>query len=807
MPNIYEIGNDKVVGFENEATTIINELIRGSKEKEVVLITGMGGLGKTTLAKRVYVEKSVVNHFDRYAWCTVSQEYDCKDLFNKIYNQVCGKVTETDGIAEKLRKSLMGWRYLIVLDDIWSLKAWEELNRAFPSCGNGSRVVLTSRQESVVSNAKHICLPFFTVDESWELLQAKLFKGKECPKELENIGKQISKECGGLPLIVGLVAGLLGGVEKSEQMWQKFLNTLSSQVAFRGGMQSNDVIELSYKHLSHDLKQCLLYFSAFKEDAEIEVSYLIELWISEGFIKITEEERVEDMAKHYLNHLVRSNLVMVSERNYDGGILWCVVHDLVHDFCLAKAKEENFLHIIRVGDKLDPTLKFTPHRISFRRSRFFEIPNELVPWNSSVSTILGYPEIYNEIHFDVYNGSWVAKKCEHLTILSFESIMMDKSVLSEMNSLIHLKYLALYLCGRGSVSPSSLKNLQCLLTLKLRSEKHLHLPKYFLNMKSLRHMTIRHYGCDSCPTEPTPAGGIETISGLEVLESLDLQTFLCIRRDEHLLRKLSYLKYLSCVVSSSYPFADEIEMLHHLEFLWIHKLRFWDVDPYSHENPHLLKDLKLSKFPSNIKEINLEGITLSSPAMSIIAQIANLEALILVGCKFEDEEWKVEEETVFCKLKYLELMNPGITIWNISSAESFPCLEQVILDCCVKLQEVPYSLADIATLKLIWVRDCTDTCERSVKKIEDDVKELGNDEQLKIILRMTGDSNISSANMTGPGPIKRRHDRDMFRQREELRTDFMAFLADKRFEKGRGIAGMFSKIKQIKNKGMLEHQQ
>nr|GMD04513.1 putative late blight resistance protein homolog R1B-16 [Ipomoea batatas] len=491
----------------------------------------------------------------------------------------------------------MGWRYLIVLDDIWSLKAWEELNRAFPSGDNGSRVVLTSRQESVVSNAKHICLPFFTVDESWELLQVKLFK------ELENIGKQISKECGGLPLIVGLVAGLLGGVEKSEQMWQKFLNTLSSQVAFRGGMQSNDVIELSYKHLSHDLKQCLLYFSAFKEDAEIEVSYLIELWVYEGFIKITEEERVEDKAKHYLNHLVGNNLVMVSERNYNGGIL------------------------------------------------------------------------------------------------------------------------------------------------------------------CLRHMTIRHYDCDSCPTEPTPAGGIETISGLEVLESLDLQTFLCIRRDEHLLRKLSNLKCLSCVVSSSYPFADEIEMLHHLEFLWIHKLRFWDVDPYSRENPHLLKDLKLSKFPSNIKEINLEGITLSSSAMSIIAQLANLEALILVGCKFEDEEWKVEEETLFCKLKYLDLMDPGITIWNISSAESFPCLEQVILDCCVKLQEVPYSLADIATLKLIWVRDCTDTCERSVKKIEEDVKELGNDGQLKIILRMTGDSNISSANITGPGPIKRRHDRDMFRQR------------------------------------------
>nr|GMD80382.1 putative late blight resistance protein homolog R1B-16 [Ipomoea batatas] len=751
MTNIYDIDKDKVVGFKKETETIINQLVHGSKEREVVLITGMGGLGKTTLAKRVYEEKFVVNYFDKRAWCTVSQEYDCNDLLCKIYNQVCGMETKIDSAADELRKKLMGMRYLIVLDDIWSVEAWEELNRVFPECDNGSRIVLTSRQESVISDAKHICLPFFTIDESWELLQVKLFKGKECPKELECIGKEVSKKCGGLPLVVGLVVGLLGGVEKSEQMWQEVLNTLSSHVAFRGGIQSNNAIELSYNHLPAYLRPCLLYFSVFKEDVEIEVSYLIELWISEGFIKITEEERVEDTAKHYLNDLVGSNLIMVSGRNYNGGILCCAVHDLVHDFCLARAKEENFLHIIKMEDELDPTLKFTPHRISFHRHGRNKIPNELVTWNSSISTILGYPKIYTSRSSDVYNGSWVAKKFEHLTILNFEFITVDKSILSEMNSLIHLKYLALYLVGCGYVSPLSLKNLQSLVTLKLSSEEDLHLPKYFVNMKSLRHMTICHYDCHSCPTEPTPAGGIETISGLEVLQSLDLETSLCIRRDEHLLRKLSHLKYLSCAVSSSYPFADEIDMLHHLEFLRLHDPHF----PKRHKNPHLLKDLKLRKFPPNIKEINLESITLSSSAMSIFAQLSNLEALILVGCKFEEEEWNVEEEILFCKLKYLELNNLRIRIWNISSAaESFPCLEQVILNDCWKLQTVPYSLADIVTLKLICVRGCN-VCAHSVKKIEKDVRDLGNDEQLKIILRAYKD--ISFANMTGP--VKRRHDR------------------------------------------------
>nr|GMD81699.1 putative late blight resistance protein homolog R1B-16 [Ipomoea batatas] len=515
-------------------------------------------MGKTTLAKRVYEKKAVVNYFDKRAWCTVSQEYDCKDLLCKIYNQVCGKETEIDSVAEELRKKLMGMRYLIVLDDIWSVEAWEELNRVFPECDNGSRIVLTSRQESVISDAKHICLPFFTIDESWELLQVKLFKGKECPKELESIGKEISKKCGGLPLVVGLVVGLLGGVEKSEQMWQEVLNTLSSHVAFRGGIQSNNAIELSYNHLPAHLRPCLLYFAAIPEDAEFVASKLINLWISEGFIDIIEKERVEDVARDCLNHLVGSNLVMVFRREYDGRILSCGVHDLVRDFCLTKVKDENFLHIIKMENMLDPTLELTPHRISFHRySAQHEFPNELVPWNSSIRTLLGFRNIDTPDVRYIYNGSWLANKFEHLTILDLEFILVDKSIMFE--------------------------------------------------------------------------------------------------------------------------------------------------------------------------------ITLSSSAISIIAQLSKLEALTLSRCWFDEGlEWNVDEETQFCKLKYLELFAlNGTRIWNVSNAvESFPCLEQLILDNCYKLEGLSYSFADISTLKLISVVDCP-RVNSSVKEIQEELQNMGN-EQLTV---------------------------------------------------------------------------
>ncbi|XP_019180595.1 PREDICTED: putative late blight resistance protein homolog R1A-10 [Ipomoea nil] len=722
MPNISNPDNDIVVGFKNDEETIIEHLIYGSDEREVILITGMGGLGKTTLARRVYEEKNVVNYFDKRAWCTVSQEYDCKNLLNKIYNDVCGHKTEIDSIAEELRKSLMGRRYLIVLDDIWSEKAWEELDRVFPSCDNGSRIVLTSRQESVISNAKHICFPFFTIDESWELLQVKLFKGNGCPEELENVGRKISKKCGGLPLTVGLIAGLLEKVEKSEQMWCEFLLTLNSHVTFGDRIQSNDAIEHSYKYLSDHLKPCLLYFAAFPEDEEIEVSKLIELWISEGFIiGMTEQGRVEDEAEDYLNHLVSSNLIMVSKKSYDGCIVECTVHDLVRDFCLTKAREEISLEIINMEKEWDPTLNFTPHRICFHMHSTYDIASELVPWNSStIHTVLVF-------HYSpFYNASWIAKQFEHLTILDLEAIRVYQSFLSEVSSLTHLRYLALKVDGNrnddADVSPLLLRNLKYLITLKLRSEA-VHFPIFLGNMSTLRHMIITGGGsCNKSCMEKSRSVIIEAIPAC----STELQTWVskCSLTPMHedLLRKLPYLKKLSCVVSSSEGFP-EIDFLHHLETL---ELFGGDYESFPLSK---FPSLPLSKFPSSIKEISLGYITLPVSVISTIAQLPNLGRLSLTYCKFEGLEWNVEEETKFLKLKILQFYYVDIKIWNISCAsESFPCLEQLFLGLCRNLLLMPSSFDDVLTLKRIIVRSCNSTVEDWVKNIEESARDIGNDQ-------------------------------------------------------------------------------
>nr|GMD81700.1 putative late blight resistance protein homolog R1B-16 [Ipomoea batatas] len=621
----------------------------------------------------------------------------------------------------------MGMRYLIVLDDIWRVEAWEVLNRVFSECDSGSRIVLTSRQESMISDAKHICLPFFTIDESWELLQVKLFKGKGCPKELENVGREISNKCKGLPLTVGLIAGLLEKVEKSEQMWHEFLITLNSHVSFGDGIKSNDAIELSYKYLSRPLKSCLLYFAAFQEDEEIEVSKLIELWISEGFIEgMVEIGRVEDEAEDYLNHLVSSNLIMVSRKDIDGRIESCGVHDLVHDFCLTKAREEISLEIINnMEKKWDPTLNFTPHRMCLHLQGTSHLPSELVPRNCSIRTILVFSHYTDR---PLYNGSWIAKKFEHLRILDLEAIRVHRSILSEVNSLIHLRYLALNIDGdedddADDVSPLSLGNLEYLITLKLKSQK-VHFPILFWNMRRLRHMSIFGASCDGSCMEKSRSVMTKAIPAC----SKELQTWdrRCPLTPNHerLLRGLPCLRTLICPVSSSENFP-KIDFLHHLE-----KLELFCVNG----SPHLLNDLKLSKFPSSVKKIHLSCITLSVSAISTIAQLPNLETLSLERCTFEEGlTWNVGEETKFQKLKRLQLIVLGdFGIWNISSAaESFPCLEQLELINCSNLLVMPSGFEDVSTLKMISAWFCNRIVYSWVKEIEECARGLGN-EQLHV---------------------------------------------------------------------------
>ncbi|KAL0319044.1 UNVERIFIED_CONTAM: putative disease resistance RPP13-like protein 3 [Sesamum angustifolium] len=200
--------------------------------------------------------------------------------------EVMSKHTD-EQLGEQLRKNLYGRKYLIVMDDMWSIKVWDEVRKYFPDTLNQSRIVVTTRLSNVAvnfdSDAPHE-MDFLDEDKSWNLLCEKVFLGEPCPPELEEIGKQIAKSCKGLPLALVVIGGLLAKSQRTTVQWKYVAKDLVSVINLENHEQCLKILSLSYSHMPIHLKPCFLYLAIFPEDYEIRISKLIKLWIAEGLL-------------------------------------------------------------------------------------------------------------------------------------------------------------------------------------------------------------------------------------------------------------------------------------------------------------------------------------------------------------------------------------------------------------------------------------------------------------------------------------------------------------------------------------------
>ncbi|KAJ0447686.1 putative P-loop containing nucleoside triphosphate hydrolase [Helianthus annuus] len=322
-----------IVGLDREVDLIRDKLAEDTSKLDIVSIVGMGGLGKTTLATKVFTDSFVCYHFRIRGWVTVSQTYEKTYLLNQLLVSIGVKINLDkrhlySHLREKLHKSLMCQRYLVVIDDIWNTEAWDDLKVVFPNHNNGSRLLLTSRHKKVALHANpygfihHLrCL---TDEESWELLHKKVFHGHDFPDSLTGPGMQIARNCRGLPLAMVVIAGVLAKEPVIKESWERISQSGSSLI-FKGHMET---LALSLNHLPSHLRNCFLYLGGFPEDYRFHVARLIWLWIAEGFIQEFENQSLEETAKDYLMELVVRNLVGVQDRKFDRAIKTFFVHDV-----------------------------------------------------------------------------------------------------------------------------------------------------------------------------------------------------------------------------------------------------------------------------------------------------------------------------------------------------------------------------------------------------------------------------------------------------------------------------------------------
>lgn len=732
--------------FEQEADKIREQMTKGSIRLEILSIAGMPGVGKTTLADSLFQDFSITYHFHILARCSVTQLYEKKRVILELLkhtiveNEKLHPMKEEEDLAQKLYQSLKGRRYLIFMDDIWDIEPLKDLIKdSFPDDENGSRIMLTSRFDSIASLADYKSTIYrlspVSNQKSWDLLQFKVFGNtSSCHQDLVQVGKKMARICQGLPLLIDIIAGVLGVTETKRDSWEKVAQSLKAQAVDDPQGRCRKLLELSYNHLPDHLKACFLYFGGFPKGRGISTRRLMSLWIAEGFVLVSQKDDqrvIEVVAENYLDDLIGRNLVIISTSGTLGEVKRSRVHDLLHDFALTKAKEDKFLLQIHRYNIVDvPTVSFNGYR-AFQEYRLCLYSRRCKGYTGvqgpRVRTILcgKLPISFHDL-------------CLNFILLRVldleENIIITEHYCDSIVSLIHLRYLSLVVVREY---PSEIQNLQRLETFIVKrvcidSDKGVIHVENICGMIKLRHF---HLG----------KSFIWKYKSKQVLENLqldNLQTLSCPKFcygevSENILKSMPNLRKLSCKFLDSWDsaincnFFPKLELLMKLESLGLiydgNRAFEYDERPYS---------CKLS-FPLYLKNLSLAYFHLPWTQISVIGKLKHLEVLKLGPKSFQGNIWEMRDGE-FSKLKYLSFHDLDIEEWKVSGDPHhdylIPCLEKLHVNDCKKLKELPCCLAELATLEEIKLSNCTTFAVISARKIKREQEEYGN-EQLVLKIR------------------------------------------------------------------------
>ncbi|KAK0578087.1 hypothetical protein LWI29_004936 [Acer saccharum] len=678
---------ENVVGLVDDAQTLLAKLLDDDPRRFIVSIYGMGGLGKTTVAGKLYHHNGVKSKFKNRAWVAVSQDYTTRDLLTRIFksfgfrvenNEDLKKMDEED-LGRRLHESLQGDSYLLVIDDVWDKEVWRILKAAFPDNKNGSRVIMTTRNEEVATSSDERThshrLRQLREEESWQLFCEKTSQNFNAYEELKKLGREMVQKCNGLPLAIIVLGGILSN--KKPQEWHGVRDHLWRHLK-ADSIEINSLLALSFDSLPHQLKPCFLYLGLFPEDSEIIIEKLIYLWVAEGFISENEYCIMEEVAKDYINELINRSLIQV-EKRYWGRNSTCRVHDLLHDLAIDMAKDFNFLYIYNEIKDSNLSLVVPP----YPRQAIYYLTKRFLSHQSNPRLRSLFLFGFGDVEFAT-RGQHLATMCRtfsYLRVLDigvYNSREHHKIFGKEIAKLIHLKYLGWY---KTHIDASLIYNLQRLQTLVIYDPGlDAKLSTEISRLQELRHLIGDFKGDWRL--------WIDNLTKLQTLRHVSLRIWAQIKTD-----KLVNLRELWLVGISSEPVAfcfDSIANLKNLQILVVGQKR--DVISFSSLQP-------LSDCP-RLMDLRLKG-ELEKLPKDIHRVLPNLECLSLEKSNLEDDPMPLLE-----KLPKLTVLNLCYSFFKgkkmTSSANGFQLLEILRID--LAYQTVEWQVEDGAFPRLKGLR-------------------------------------------------------------------------------------------------------
>ncbi|XP_057775429.1 putative late blight resistance protein homolog R1B-16 [Salvia miltiorrhiza] len=699
-----------MVGFGDELIQLLDELTGQQSNLQIISIVGMGGMGKTNLAKNIYSNQLIIERFDIRAWATVSQQYNAKQILQQLLSDKDNSSNKkVDELGEQLHKTLFGRRYLIILDDIWSVEAWDEVSHFFPNNRNGSRIVLTTRLSDVANNCGSSCFSKNLLDEneSWELFCKKAFQNKDCPAELEEVGKEIVRLCKGLALSIVVIGGSLLKSPRTVRYWKSVAKDIELSPNSKEKQESLDVLFSSYNHLPSHLKPCFLHIGVLKSInyANLDILSIIQLWVAEGFMKSNGDRVLEEIAEDYLKELIDRNLILVEKRSRNGKMKRCDIHDLLRDLCLKVAEEQGFFHVITQGPVLG-----TERRIVYKNaSRGRE--TDRLPLARSIMEC--------ELHKENY-------KYRLVRILKVNNQGSLDQVPCES---VNLRQLVLWGPGFEGVLelPSSLSlvwNLQALIFQKSGWYR----PQVVAPIEIWKMRQLRHIECYQIYV-PHPDREDELL----ILENLHmLREAVNLRLSEDVCNIIPNIKILHLVYDRKLQGWDDslIECLCNLDRL--HKLESLKLTGETRWKNVFSKLNEIVSFPRSLNKLSLSLIDFEWDDLTMIGWLPMLEVLEVDHnyAREENRTWSPVDGQ-FQRLKFLRLYSCHLRCWNADSCH-FPILEKLHLTWLRHLEAIPWGIGEIPTLKLIHVRKCSNSAAISAIKIKDEQLECQGNDDLQI---------------------------------------------------------------------------